>query len=272
MKIAYISDLHNEFLRDAGLPVPDIKLNEPVDVLVLAGDIDVKEYGAQYAVRQSQHLELPVIYVLGNHEFYQADSLPVKDKVESLTRNTDVHFLDSDTAIIDDVMFIGATLWTDFMLFGSAKHHLAISHASFNMTDYSEIRLPDKPFSPKLTVSDTLLWHKLEKQFIDETLMMPAAKSIVVVTHHAPSLRCLPVHEQSDLISAAYASRLDSLIENHKPTAWIYGHVHGENSFNIGTTRICRHAQGYPHLQTVTDTAYQPAVIHIDEKLSDQTD
>ena len=116
MKIAYISDLHNEFLRETGLPVPDIKLNEPVDVLVLAGDIDVQEYGAQYAVRQSQHLELPVIYVLGNHEFYEADSLPVKDKVESLTRNTDVHFLDSDTVIINDVMFIGATLWTDFIV------------------------------------------------------------------------------------------------------------------------------------------------------------
>lgn len=272
MKIAYISDLHNEFLRETGLPVPDIKLNEPVDVLVLAGDIDVQEYGAHYAVRQSELLGLPVIYVLGNHEFYQSDSLSVKDKVESLTRNTDVHFLDGDSVIINDVMFIGATLWTDFMLFGEAKHHLTISHASFNMTDYAEIRLPDKPFSPRLTVRDTLLWHKLEKQFIEQALMMPAAKSIVVVTHHAPSLRCLPGHEQSDLISAAYASRLDSLIENHQPDAWIYGHVHGENSFNIGTTRICRNARGYPHLQTVTDTAYQPVVIHIDEKLSNQTD
>lgn len=272
MRIAYISDLHNEFLREAGLPVPDIELNEPVDVLVLAGDIDVQEYGAQYAVRQSELLRLPVIYVLGNHEFYQADSPSVKDKVESLTRNTNVHFLDSDSVIINDVMFIGATLWTDFMLFGTAKHHLAISNASFNMTDYAEIRLPDKPFSPKLTVRDTMLWHKLEKQFIEEALMMPASKNKVVVTHHAPSLRCLPVHEQSDLISAAYASRLDSLIENHKPDAWIYGHVHGENTFNIGTTRICRYAQGYPHLQAVTNTSYQPAVIHIDEKLTSQNE
>ena len=271
MRIAYISDLHNEFLRDAGLPVPDIELNEPVDVLVLAGDIDVQEHGAQYAVRQSERLGLPVIYVLGNHEFYQADSQSVRDKVENLTRNTGVHFLDSDSVMIDNVIFIGTTLWTDFLLFGSAKHHLAISHASFNMTDYSEIRLPDKPFLPKLTVRDTMLWHKLERQLIEETLMMSAAKSKVVVTHHAPSLRCLPTHEQSDLISAAYASRLDALIENHKPAAWIYGHVHGENTFNIGTTRICRHARGYPHLQAVTDKAYQPTVIHIDEKLSNQT-
>lgn len=265
MKIAYISDLHNEFLREAGLPVPDIELHEPADVLVLAGDIDVQEYGAQYAVRQSEYLGLPVIYVLGNHEFYQADSLSVRDKVESHTRNTDVHFLDSDSVIIDNVIFIGTTLWTDFLLFGSAKHHLAISHASFNMTDYAEIRLPDKPFSPRLTVRDTLLWHKLERQFIEEALMMSDAKSIVVVTHHGPSLRCIPLHEQADLISAAYASRLDSLIENHKPAAWIYGHVHGENTFNIGPTRICRNARGYPHLQTVIDTAYQPAIIYIDE-------
>ncbi|WP_417535149.1 BCCT family transporter [Methylophaga sp.] len=50
---------------------------------------------------------------------------------------------------------------------------ISIALSSFNMTDYAEIRLPDKPFSPRLTVRDTLLWHKLERQFIEEGLMMP---------------------------------------------------------------------------------------------------
>ncbi len=67
MKIQYLSDLHLEFDRtckSAALnkfgDVPDCG----ADVLVLAGDIDTKLRGVDWAIRQSDHLGIPVVYVL----------------------------------------------------------------------------------------------------------------------------------------------------------------------------------------------------------------
>ena len=264
MKIAYISDLHNDFLREEGQPVPDIELGGKADVLVLAGDIDVQEYGAEYALKQSVRLGIPVLYVLGNHEFYDTGYESVRDKVEGITQGTDVHFLDGDSVIIDDVMFIGATLWTDFMLLGKERHRSAVALATFQMNDYREIWLPDQPFFPKLTVNDTTLWHKFEKEFIEDELAKPAEFKKVVITHHAPSIGCLPPEEQNNLFSAAYASHLDELIERFDPAAWIYGHVHGESTIKVGKTKVCRNAMGYPDPTANNLSSYVPKIIQID--------
>lgn len=266
MKIAYISDLYNDFLRDIGLPIPDIELDEAADVLVLAGNIDVQEHGAIYAVKQSQRLGIPVLYVLGNHEFYEAQEEPVRDRIKTITRGTDVHVLDAESIIIDGVMFIGATLWSDFMLCGEDKHKRVVSFAS-GINDYRDIWLPDdtSPFFLRaLTVDDTLQWHKFERQFIENSLADHRDCTKVVITHHVPSEECLPEHQRSNSISASYTSRLDGLIENHQPSAWIYGHIDGESRFTIGDTIVCRNVVEHPGLTPTIEKAYVPKIVEID--------
>src|SRR5216117_3472630 len=66
MRLHILGDLHLEF-GTAKVPVTD------ADVVVLAGDIHLKREGRRWARNRFQ--DKPVVYVLGNHEFYR-HSLP----------------------------------------------------------------------------------------------------------------------------------------------------------------------------------------------------
>ena len=93
MKINFISDLHLEF------GPMEIELGGG-DILVLAGDIDIK--GRVDWINDIAGRFNHVIYVLGNHEFYHGAMNNVyKETRESLVDN--VHLLENESIIIDDV-------------------------------------------------------------------------------------------------------------------------------------------------------------------------
>ena len=60
MRIHLLSDLHNEF--SSFVPVL-----LDCDLVILAGDIDLKSRGVEWAKKT---FSVPVLYVPGNHEFY----------------------------------------------------------------------------------------------------------------------------------------------------------------------------------------------------------
>ena len=72
MRLHILGDLHLEF-GPVRIPAPD------ADIVVLAGDIHLGREGRKWA--RNQFPAKPVIYVLGNHEFYR-HSLP--DLTETL--------------------------------------------------------------------------------------------------------------------------------------------------------------------------------------------
>jgi predicted phosphodiesterase len=74
MKLQILSDIHNEF---SVLPVP----HTDADVAILAGDIDTKDRAIEWAMQ----FEKPVLYVLGNHEFYGEQFQKTLEKVQTLT-------------------------------------------------------------------------------------------------------------------------------------------------------------------------------------------
>ena len=73
MKIHILCDLHIEF----GDFVPPVV---GADVVVLAGDVHVKNRGLQWIF--DQKFEIPVLYVLGNHEFYREKFPGLIDKLK----------------------------------------------------------------------------------------------------------------------------------------------------------------------------------------------
>lgn len=260
-KIALISDLHNELHREAGWPVPDIQLKTAVDVLVLAGNIDVQEHGARYAVEQSQKLGVPVVYVLGNHEFYGSPDRPVIDKVLEQTRGTDVTVLDADSVTIADTRFIGATLWTDMELLGRNRKNQLLSHAALNVRDYDKIRFVHKPVTQVFTPTHACFWHAQDRAFIEAELTKNDNVKTVVITHHAPSALCLSISERDDLLSACRASHLDGMIEKYQPEAWLYGHIDYPNQVQVGKTTVINNPGR--HQQSSTANCYEPLVIKI---------
>src|SRR5437660_11939945 len=128
MRLHVLSDLHLEFAL-AKIPSTD------ADVVVLAGDVHIGREGRRWI--RSQFSEKPVLYVLGNHEFYR-QRLP--ELTETLKRETDgsnIHLLENTAVEIDGVRFLGCTFWTDFSLTADTEN--AIRAAEQVMSDYSII-------------------------------------------------------------------------------------------------------------------------------------
>ena len=226
MQINFISDLHLEF---GPLEIEP----EAGDVLVLAGDIDIK--GRVDWINTIASKFNHVIYVLGNHEFYNGamDSIYRKTR-ERLADN--VHLLENESITIDDVTFHGATLWSDF-LNGNPMSYLQCDQA---INDYRLIRAGDGKHRFKPQIAHSL--HNISKVFLQENVK----EGDVVVTHMAPSL--LSIHEKykNDMnINGSYASDLSELILDTKPELWFHGHVHTSFDYTVGNTRILCNPRGY---------------------------
>ncbi len=85
---------------------------------------------------------MPVVYVRGNHEFYggHLDTRLAEGRAASeaslRTSKFGVHMLENDDVVLGGVRFLGATLWTDFMLEGQGMQHLLYDAAADLMLDY----------------------------------------------------------------------------------------------------------------------------------------
>lgn len=238
MKLAIYSDLHLEFGKFQP-PALD------VDVVVLAGDIGKKHYGLRWAAEAFPTQQ--IIYVCGNHEFYGER----RDMVLSYLRKEQkkyagrVHFLNSDEIVIDGVRFLGCTLWTDFALLGETNKEQAMSAAGRSMNDYFQIRRGPsvEGRSNRLEPIDTLHYHESSVNWLGERLSTPFDGATVVVTHHAPSLASVPDRFKESLVSAAYASNLDYLVE--QSSLWIHGHTHDSLNYQIGGSTVLCNPRGY---------------------------
>jgi YfiH family protein len=135
MKLHILSDLH---LGQGALTLP----RTDADLVVLAGDIA----RPPEAVAWASQLGKPVLYVLGNHEFYGGSIASTAARFKALSARTNVRLLDDESVVIGNVRFLGSTLWTDFLLFGEGEQReAAIADAVRYMRDYSRIGIGDDP-------------------------------------------------------------------------------------------------------------------------------
>ena len=232
MKILVLSDLHIEF--------EDYQVNfSGVDVVVLAGDIHVKEYGYRWALENIKNI--PVVYVLGNHEYYGKAYPRLVEKLKEESAGSNIHILEKDVVHIDGVNFLGCTLWSDFELLGDPR--IAGFECQQVMTDFKKIRLSPK-FS-KLRSIDVAAIHRQSLSWLRYELEKLNNQVNVVVTHHAPSRKSVLEHYKEDIISSAYASNLESVIEKHNPKYWIHGHLHNSSNYTVGKTQVVCNPRGY---------------------------
>ena len=233
MKIQVLSDLHIEF---ENLALED----NDADVVVLAGDIHLKDKGVTWALENIK--DKPVLYVLGNHEFYGKAYPKHLEAVKQKAEGTHVHVLEKTSCTIDGVNFLGCTLWTDFALFGDPR--IAGSHCQEIMTDFKKIRVSPK-FS-KLRSIDVATIHRQSLQSLKEALMRNEGETNVVITHHGPSRASLPEALREEMSSAAYVSELDAMVKECRPDLWIHGHVHHSSNYQIGGCSVICNPRGYP--------------------------
>ncbi|MFD2582164.1 metallophosphoesterase [Pedobacter vanadiisoli] len=232
MKIQIISDLHQEF------GISELSFQN-ADLIILAGDINLGTKGIDWLTQNIS--DKPVIYVLGNHEYYKGTYPKTLNKIVAKAKDSNIYVLENDFVEFGGVRFHGATLWTDFSLFGNPVEYGIICQSKMN--DYKLIRR--YPTYSKLRTIDTYKIHKISKNWLQKSLEGSIAFKNVVVTHHAPSVRSLPSLYKNDPISSAYASDIEDLIIKYQPSYWIHGHIHTPARYRIGETEVICNPHGY---------------------------
>lgn len=281
MKIGVCSDLHLEF-GDLF-----IKNEDNVDVLILSGDILVErdldmrdrrqeELGFARARSSRWHeffdrvtFQFPhVIYIMGNHEHYHGDFAHTHSELKrKLAHHTNLYVLDKEVVKIDDITFIGGTLWTDMnkedplTLHGIKRmmNDFRCVKNSNNEVHYKSFDDEGKPtfhtrtaiFSPEDAVED----HKKFLGYIKTIVAEKHDEKFVVVGHHTPSHRsCHPRYGSDDLMNGGYHSDLSEFIlDRPQIKLWTHGHTHELFDYMVGETRVVCNPRGYHGHEEIAD-------------------
>jgi Icc-related predicted phosphoesterase len=253
MRLQTLSDLH---VDAGGLHRPQLVAG--VDVLVVAGDVCAGTETGFQVLRHSVPTTTPIVMVLGNHEFYGSGCTKELARARASAPAHNIHLLENDAVTIGGVRFVGATLWTDYDLFGAENRDDCMRTAAMGLNDHRLIGLKaggtsDRRFQPL----DALALHRQSKMYLDQTLATPHLGATVVVTHHAPHGNSVAAQYRNSLLTAAFVSDLSELIENHQPKLWVHGHTHTSFDYPVGTTRIICNPAGYG----TENPAFDPALV-----------
>nr|WP_036292177.1 metallophosphoesterase [Methylosinus sp. PW1] len=233
MKILVLSDLHIEHGYQWSMP----ENLPPHDVVVLAGDIHSPPNSAVEWAKM-EFFPAAVVYVAGNHEFYGGSIQARVFAGAEAAKGTNVHLLDRGRVVINGVRFLGATLWTNYDLFG--RRDEAMAEAGRWLNDHRLIN----GFTP--TLAHEL--HVIDLCFLEARLKERFDGPTVVVTHHAPHPDSVAPQFTNDPLTPAFASDLTWLIEKYRPALWIHGHMHSSFDYRVGETRVICNPKGYgPH-------------------------
>ncbi|MEZ8579306.1 metallophosphoesterase [Vibrio splendidus] len=237
MKILHLSDLHLEF-GPMDVPTTD------ADIVVLSGDIHAGSRGIDWA----SEFKIPVIYVLGNHEFYgftQFDEL-IQECRNKARRYPNIHFLENESVLIDGVRFHGATFWTDFELENNAT--LSMHYARTTINDYRKITYKDQYFTPEIAAG----LHAASRKWLFNSVRESAEERNVIVTHYLPTPEAIQPKFKGSPLNPAFASDCNEFSElTEKISIWLYGHNHDSNDFVSNGIRYSTNQRGYDGVELV---------------------
>jgi 3',5'-cyclic AMP phosphodiesterase CpdA len=247
MKLRICSDLHLEY-EDFRLPITEDERNT---VLVLAGDIcnisRHKQFVSFFHDVTSRFRK--VLYVFGNHEFYRT----TMGEAEEIFLNGVWNFFynliftsEGISFVLDDTTFIMATLWTAWnhpQHILNTSNEFSMEFCRKNMADFSIIK--DKN-GGIWTPQASKIAHRNQLNFIRNAIEANQTEKVVVITHHAPSLKSIHGRFWKHDMNPGFTSDLSPFILKYKPNLWIHGHTHSSFDYlDNDKTRIICNPKGY---------------------------
>ena len=229
-RILLISDVHTEFYGDKGASFARTlaihHAAQPPDVLVIAGDLGDATCTAD-AIETFAGEFSEIVYVAGNHEFYEGKILKVLDKLARCdAAHSNFHWLNRTRAVVAGVPFVGCTLWF--------RRDIATWHHRESIADFSCI---------KGGFTDWVIEENArDRAFLEGEV----AQGDVVVTHHLPHRACVAERFERSAINSFFLCEVPEALANG-PSHWLHGHTHDPVDVVVGDTRILCNPVGYPN-------------------------
>jgi DNA repair exonuclease SbcCD nuclease subunit len=254
VKVQLLSDLHLE-VHPGYIPRPA----PGAQLLVLAGDIGSYQAGSllpgdDFGLERfspKRGWPCPVLFVPGNHEYDNLDFDEAHSRLRETCGRLGITWLERDVVVVNDVRFIGTTLWTDFDALASKedlsaaspapllrKREKAFRAANFYLRKARTTRYGEPLLAPEWR-EQALVCH----QWLREALATPFDGTTVVVTHFAPSLRSADPRYGVTPGTAGFCNSLDELF----PQAdwWLHGHLHCQQDYIAEGCRVVANTLGY---------------------------
>jgi hypothetical protein len=264
-----------------------IKNTDNVDVLILGGDIMlaqdlhdhpepmtpyppevIKTLGSRQLKAQQYRdflkrcsFQFPhVIFIAGNHEFYHSKwPAGLQYLRDECAKFPNVYFMENDCKTIDDVTFIGSTLWTDM----NKGDPLTLHAMSDMMNDFRIIRNSDLGYTT-LRPTHVAVAHRKSLGYIRTVMEGKYDQKFVVVGHHSPSFQSVhPTYANETIMNGGYHSDLSEFIMDHPQIKlWTHGHTHEDFDYMVGSTRVVCNPRGYINYEKRADS-WTPKLVEV---------
>lgn len=204
IRIAAVGDLHVRE-NDHGKWVDFFRqVSEQADILLLCGDLTDTGHLAEAEVfcQELRACSIPVIGVLGNHDYERDQQKTIKKMIE----REDVYILDGESVVIDGIGFAGVKGFgggfDKFMLsmFGESK-----------IKEYVQEAVDDA-----LRLDRALV--RLDSDFID-------LQKKIVLLHYSP-IKATVIGEPEEIFPFLGCSRLAEPLNRRQVLAAFHGHAH----------------------------------------------
>jgi hypothetical protein len=166
--------------------------------------------------------------------------------------------LEQDMKIIDDVVFVGGTLWTNM----NRRDPLTMNAIKGMMNDFRIIRNDQREYA-SMSPLDVAIRHDRTLAYIKLIIQEHKDKKCVVVGHHTPSFQSMhPMYAHDTLMNGGYHSDLSEFILDHPQIKlWTHGHTHHPFDYMIGETRVVCNPRGYENDGYSEDTGWNPNIL-----------
>lgn len=201
MNFLICSDLHLEFLNKNERQIFFLPLAKKCENIILAGDFSCFQYLQKDIKLLTNHFK-NVLFVPGNHEYYNSSFQETDDLLNNLTVNIpNFHLLNNNMISINGINFIGSTLWFPELI-DNILHEKRLS-------DFKTIKDFKKEIYNKNAES---------VEFLKNTI----SEGDVVIIHHLPSYRSVSNKYKTSDLNRFFVCNMEKLIEEKNPKIWIH--------------------------------------------------
>lgn len=247
VRVQYASDLHiTDWTKGTAF---ETFITPVAPLLVIAGDIcSAWEPLYTHFLAWCSRNWYKVILITGNHEYHVPETLhatmeQTDARVQSIAQLfPNVVFLQSGQSYVvpgTRIRFVGATLW-------SAVDTSMWEEVAAKKGDYQQTYIGTPMGLRKAHPADTTALHALHKSHITSAIAPQLhGETLIVVTHHMPTLHLLEDHFRGERWHTCYVSSDDELFTPNVK-AWICGHSHRAAYYKAPSGTLCvMNARGY---------------------------